>query len=638
MSNEFATAPVLDADFPRYIASWIDPVTGMAVPKQITENLRWRTLLLEGAENDREFQADLLTACSKSLLFFVNFAVFTLRVFETGDDGTVQQAQQSQTPMITWEIQDQHLLEIESHIEAGRDLLTDKSRDMGATWDHLVVYLHRFLFRDNESHLMISRKEDAVDMLDGLPRRYPYGAVADPGTLFGKIDYMMSRLPEWMVPPCSRKKLHLINQRTKTRLDGESSNATAGSSDRRTSIFLDEAAKMDEAESIKRSTADVTACRLVCSTPNGPGTTYSKWRLSGLIDVFLLPWWYHPEKGKGRYVTQDELGRWKIRSPWYDLQASVRSPKELAIEVDMDHIGSGDTFFEAAVIEQHRLLFAKPPKRIFTLNFRPKVPDIDIPAIIRSQRVDNLSYKQGKGPWKWWGSVDSQGRPDQSKTYVLACDIGKGMGASNSAINVLCVESREKVGAFADANTPPYELAKLAVAMCLWVGGRRRPILIWENNGDPGFDFGNMVVKVYQYPNVYFDRAAGTPTEKVGKRYGWRSSPEKKAAALGQLRRAYAHGGIINHDDLALSEALTYITYDSGGIGPATLVEESSTARQTHGDRVIADMLCLVAIGEPKVERLPEVAIPERTIGYRLQRYQKQQKAREQNTAFDFSR
>lgn len=636
MANEFAHSPTLEQAFPPVRVTWTDPVTGMVIPKSPEANLEWRLSLLTAAADDPELQADLLTACSKSLLFFVNFALFTVRVFETDPaDGTVRQASNTHVPMVTWEIQDRHLLWLEEHIEQGRDGLTDKSRDMGATWNHLALLLHRFLFRDAESHLLISRKEDAVDMLDGTPRRYPHGAVADPGTLFGKLDYMLRWLPDWMVPTCSRKKLHLVNQRTKTRIDGESSNATAGSSDRRTSIFLDEMAKMDEAESIKRSTADVSACRLACSTPHGAGTTYSKWRLSGVVDVFVLPWWEHPEKGYGRYIAKTDLGRFKIRSPWYDLQAATRSPKELATEVDMDHVGSGDTFFEAVVIEQHRVMFARPPHKTFKLNFRERIAESAIAEMVRAQRADVITLRASRGPWKWWGTL-GEGRPDQTKRYVLACDIGRGMGASNSVINVFCVESREKVGAFADANTPPYELAKLAVAACLWVGGRGRPVLIWENNGDPGFDFGNVVTKVYQYPNVYFDRAAGTSTEKVGKRYGWRSSPEKKAAALGMLRRAYSHGGFINHDDLALTEALSYITYESGGIGPAALVEESSSARQTHGDRVIGDMLCLVAAGESVVEKHPAVVIPHRTFAHRLHQYQDRHKARDGQ--FDFSR
>jgi hypothetical protein len=635
MPNEFAVQPDLAKDFPNVPEFWECPLTGLKVPKSPEANLQWRADMLAAAEEDKELQTDLYTACSHSVLFWINAFVFTLRVFEPDSDrGKIKQADNAHVPMVTWEVQDKHILRIEEAIDNGEELLTDKSRDMGATWDHLAVYVHRLLFRDSESHLMISRKEDAVDQLDGHPKGYPFSNVADPGTLFGKIDYILARLPEWMLPRLNRKKLHLVNADNGTRIDGESANASAGSSDRRTSIFLDEMAKMKEGESIKRSTRDVTACRLVCSTPNGAGTAYSKWRLSGMIPVFILAWWEHPEKGRERYVVQDDLGRWKIRSPWYDNECETRSPKEVAIEIDMDHVGSGDTFFEAVIIEEHRKLFARPPTRTLTINFRKNVPDTAVQDMLlrrdRSKVVVNP-----RGPWKIWGKLE-KGRPDQTKTYTVSADISKGMGASNSTINVMCNETREKIAAFADANTPPYELARIACAACLWAGGRSHPLLIWENNGDPGFDFGRQVTHVYHYPNVYFDRAPGTLAEKRGKRYGWRSNPEKKAAALGMLRRAYAHGGFINHDERALEEALTYVHYEGGGIGPAELVEESSSARKTHGDRVIADMLCIVGVGEAPQSRNQAPAAPERSFAHRFRQWKRAKKTRRSPDRFDF--
>lgn len=633
--NEFAVQPDLAKDFPNTPEFWECPLTGLTVPKTPEANLQWRADILTAAEEDKELQTDLYTACSHSVLFWINAFVFTLRIFEPdSNSGKIKQADNAHVPMVTWEVQDKHILRIEEAIDNGEELLTDKSRDMGATWDHLAVYAHRLLFRDSESHLMISRKEDAVDQLDGHPKGYPFSNVADPGTLFGKIDYILARLPEWMLPRLNRKKLHLVNADNGTRIDGESANASAGSSDRRTSIFLDEMAKMKEGESIKRSTRDVTACRLVCSTPNGAGTAYSKWRLSGMIPVFILAWWEHPEKGRDRYVVQDDLGRWKIRSPWYDNECETRSPKEVAIEIDMDHVGSGDTFFEAVIVEEHRKLFARPPTRTLTINFRKSVPDTAIQDML-------LRRDRGKvvvnpcGSWKVWGRLE-KGRPDQTKTYTIGVDISKGMGASNSTISVMCNETREKVAAFADANTPPYELARVACAACLWAGGRSHPLLIWENNGDPGFDFGRQVTHVYHYPNVYFDRAPGTLAEKRGKRYGWRSNPEKKAAALGMLRRAYAHGGFINHDERALEEALTYVHYDGGGIGPAELVEESSSARKTHGDRVIADMLCVVGAGEAPQSRNQAPAAPERSFAHRFRQWKRAKKTRRSPDRFDF--
>jgi hypothetical protein len=635
MGNEFRIEPDLETPFPDFPREWTDPVTGLKVPKTEHANLQWRADMLEAAEEDSELQSDMVTAASHSVLFFVNAFCFTLRVFESESEGN-KQAGNQHLPFITWPIQDRHILKVEHAIDEGEELLTDKSRDMGATWDHIAVYAHRFLFRDYESHLLMSRKEDAVDQLDGRPTNYPYATLSSPGTLFGKIDYLLSRLPEWMLPSMSRKKLHLVNLSNNARIDGESSNATAGSSDRRTSIFLDEMAKMAEGESIKRSTRDVTACRLPCSTPNGAGTAYSQWRMSGTIPTFIMPWWEHPEKGQGRYVSNDELGRYKIRSPWYDREAELRSPKELAIEVDMDHVGSGDTFFEGTILEEHKMLFAEKPKRWMIIRFNENVPDSRIPDLLIQRDAAKVDVRPNKhGSWRVWCNL-IRGRPDQTKTYTIGVDISKGQGASNSVISVMCNETREKIMEFADANTPPYELARIACAACNWVGGKSRPLLVWENNGDPGFDFGRQVVHTFNYPHIYFDRQPGTVAEKRGKRYGWRSTPEKKAQVLGELRRAYAHSGFINHSEEALDEAASYINFDNGGIGPAELVEETESARKTHGDRVIADAMCLLGVQEAPKNRPSGPKAPHRSIGGRMREWKRAKKQQQRKDRFDF--
>lgn len=623
MSNLFSEKPALPP-IP-VLETWTCPVTGLIVPKDATENLQWRLMMMELAETDADMQTDLYTACSKSSLFFINAFCYTLRIFEPGKSGENQQAKHAHLPFLTWPIQDAHLLKIEAAIDAGKELLTDKSRDMGATWDHIAVYVHRLLFRSDESHLMISRKETAVDLLDGQAKNYPFGAIADPGTLFGKIDYILNRLPEWMLPRLGRKSMHIVNMDNKTRIDGESSNASAGSSDRRKSIFMDEMAKMQEAESIKRSTRDVTACRLVCSTPNGAGTAFSKWRMSGQIPVFILPWWEHPEKGAGRYALEDKLKRWKIRSPWYDAECDARSPKEVAVELDMDHVGSGDTFFESNVLEQHQRLFARPPRAQHTITFKSKLSDDAIIKAVRDMDTKVIA-RTPAGPLKLWVDL-IKGRPDQSKTYIISIDISKGQGASNSVMSVGCVETREKVAEWCDANTPPYELARLACALAIWVGGRgKRPLVVYENNGDPGLDFGRQFVYTYRYPNVYFDKADGTLREKIGKRHGFRSSPDKKAQALGLLRRAYAHGKYINRSAMALQEATTYIHYEGGGIGPADLVNESTSTRKAHGDRVIADMLFIWAMADAGRIRKIDSTHPARSFAKRFAEFKKRKK------------
>lgn len=627
MPNLFQTPPDLDKDFPRVVDVWTDPITGIKVPKDPTANLEWRLNLLELADNDPDLQVDLYTASSQSILFFVNAFCFTLRIFETNAEGEKNQAEHSHLPFVTWEIQDRHILAIQEAIDKGKPLLTDKSRDMGATWDHLAVYTHRFLFAKKlETHLLLSRKEDCVDLLDGMPRDYPQGALADPGTLFGKIDYIMSRLPEWMLPRMSRKKMHLSNLDNRCRIDGESTNASAGSADRRTSIFLDEMAKMDEGESIWRSTADVSVCRLPCSTPNGAGTAYSKVRMSGSIPVFIMAWWEHPEKGANRKIDKDELGRYFITSPWYEREKLERTPKELAIEVDMDHVGSGELFFESNIIEQHRQLFAKPPQRKIKLSWDADMSDKAIREAIRQRNVAKVKIGP-VGDLNIWTTL-IQGRPDQTRTYTLGVDLGKGQGASNSVISILCNETRMKIGELASATIPAYEFAKLVCAVAIWCGGRKRPLVIWENNGDPGADFGHQFVQIYQYPNIFFDKTVGSSSQKRAKRYGWNSNRQKKAVGLGLLRRAYSRGQFINPSERALDEALMYVHYDNGGIGPALLQTESESARATHGDRVIADMLCVIGRDDmPRPEQMDQRA-KEGTFAHRMNTWKKERKAK----------
>lgn len=621
--NLFATKP--DVVEPVQPMEWTCPITGLPVPLDPDENMRFRLRLHEITETDVELRQDVYTACSQSINYWILAFVFTLRVFESDDQGNARQSADAHIPFCLWPKQMELVDKMYKCVAEGHELLVDKSRDMGCSWISIAVLTWFFLFRSDQSLLMISRKEDTVDQLDGQARNYPYGPVADPGTLFGKVDEILSRLPEWMVPKMARKKMHLINLDNKSRIDGESANATAGSSDRRTAILLDEFAKVDEAESIKRSTKDVTACRLVVSTPNGAGTTFSKWRMSGQIEVFSLMWYHHMEKAKGLNAQQDKLGRWQLHSPWYDRELETRSPKEVAIEIDADHIGSGDVFFEPHILAQHQRMFSRPPRNTFTLIFHKKYGEDEIARYV--SRVDQKVVRRVPGKqWSCWVELIN-GRLDQSKTYVLSIDISMGQGASNSVINVSCIETREKVLEYADANTPPHELARTACAAAIWVGGRsKRPLIIWENNGNPGMDFGRQLVHVYRYPNVYFDKQVGTLRQKTGKRYGWRSSPQKKAEALGLLRAAYAHGKYINKSILALQEAATYVQYEGGGIGPAELVTESDAAQKCHGDRVIADMLFVWALADQGKLRRQESTHPIRSVGGRLAEYKKRKR------------
>jgi hypothetical protein len=619
---------------------WRCPVTNLIVPKEPLKNLEYRRHLLDVAEKDSRFRQELYTAASMSILWWTNTFGWTYRLFSIKPDGIAHQctSAESHVAWITWPMQDEHIKEVERAILEGYDLLTDKSRDVGSTWNHLVVLYHQWLFMPDRSFLMISRKEDAVDS----PGRKSTGQLADPGTLFGKLDYFQYHLPRWMIPPYSRTTLHLTNLANNSRIDGESANISAGSSDRRTAILIDEAAKIQECESIKRSTRDVTACRLPTSTPNGAGTTFSKWRFDGAIKVITLSWTQHPEKAQGLYSLKDDsTGVVKLRSPWYDNEAKIRTPKELAIEVDIDHIGSGETFFEKITIQQCIQTFAKPPELSgFHLTFKRDISPMKIQDIIRRNVYEAVEVRRiPNGAWKFWMSL-VDGRPDQSLNYIFGIDIGKGMGASNSVISVGCKETRKKIAEWASAMFAPHEFAMIAVASALWFGGAnrgQRPLMIWESNGDPGIYFGRAIIKDFHYPSVFIDRPPARSIRLGHSRsYGWHSTAEKKAELLGDYRRALAQGTFPNPSEDALREAESYVYFEGGQIGPAFLQMESESARKTHGDRVIADALLNMGFGASIMKTVQPIRPPVNSFAHRYESWQKQEKERKENRVFDF--
>ncbi len=617
--------PQLKQPFPLGNRYWKCKKTGLVVPKHVDENIVWKEKLLLQAENDTILQADLLAACAESLLYFVNAFVWTYHQFDV--DPTTGQRIESispHEPFITWEIQDELFNKFEYHLAHALDILISKCRDMGASWC-CIIFLHwLWLFHKKGPQLLeMSRTREYVDQ------------TGNEKALFQKHDKINQWLPEWMLPPdCLpggkyRTKMHMHNTLTGATIDGESTTKHAGSGDRRLIALLDEFSKVEFGKEMRSATRDVALMRIINSTPAGPGTEYSRWKRSGQIKVFQLPFWEHPEKGSGRHVEEKEDGGWEIRSPWFDIEESVRSPKELAQEVLAQDIESGDMFFTLINFEKHRAMFACPPLTRHTIDLKSNIANENVRDYIKRRDYSCVDIRQNKkGPLRVWTHL-LMGRPDQSKSYRLGIDVSKGQGASNSVISIKCRETGEKIAEWRDANTPAYELSRVAVAIAIWCGGKlpkRLPLMKWEMNG-PGWDFGRMVVKQFEYSHYYRKKTIGQIVNTETKKYGWHSDPNSKNELLMQYDRVMAHGGFINHSEFALEEAMYYIYFSDGYIGPAGLVEENSSARKTHGDTVIADALTLE---EGKVTILTskpaDIKPPRNSIGYRMQQKLKQRK------------
>jgi len=398
------------------------------VPKDADANLEWRLQLIDLGAQSLEHARDLWIACRRDPLFYINSFLWTYD----------PRLEWPRVPFITYEYQDEAVREINAAI-GDHDLVIEKSRDMGASWLCLAVFLWRWHFYDMQSFLLVSRKEELVDK------------AGDPKSLFWKIDFMLKHMPEWLRPRFVRQKLHLLNMDNGSTIDGESTTGDVARGDRRTAILLDEFASVENGYEVLAATADATVCRIFNSTPKGTANAFYDVAHSPDIKKLRFHWSMHPEKGAGLYYDADG----KMRSPWYDAECKRRvNPVEIAQELDIDYGGSVHRFFDETLLTRLERECVRPPARRGRLEY-----DYDTLQPLRF-------VEDKKGQLLLWAVPDAADRWPSDRAYVVGVDVATGTDASNSCISVADARTGEKVAEFATGKLKPHELAREAVAIC----------------------------------------------------------------------------------------------------------------------------------------------------------------------------
>ncbi len=186
------------------------------------------------------------------------------------------------------------------HIQNGEDLYVEKCREMGATYTLLGVFIWLWLWTPASNFLIGSRKEEYVDNRRG-------GTVGNKEeSLFGKIDYMMSRLPKFILPPGYNSDKHfnymsLVNPNNGNSISGESSNENFSRGGRKKAIMLDEFAFWQNSTAAWGSTADTTNCRIILTTPGikpGKAKRLRFGKDGEKIKIVTLPYNLDPRKNK----------------------------------------------------------------------------------------------------------------------------------------------------------------------------------------------------------------------------------------------------------------------------------------------------------------------------------------------------
>lgn len=215
-------------------------------------------------------------------------------------------------------------------IENGYDIFFDKTREMGVSYTVLGVLLWYWKYRDASNFLLGSRKEDFVDNVGKKSEDENSNKEA---SLFGKLDYMIDRMPtivkpKGFIPKAHRTSMNLQNPENGNNMSGESSNPNFSRGGRQKAILLDEFAFWDNDDAAWGSTADTTNCRIVITTPGIRPNTKAKRLRFGTdgekIEIVELPHYLDPRK-----TTQ-----------WLTEQRERRSKEDFAREIMIDWEGS----------------------------------------------------------------------------------------------------------------------------------------------------------------------------------------------------------------------------------------------------------------------------------------------------------
>jgi len=233
-------------------------------------------------------------------------------------------------PFDPFDFQVDLISDIVQAIEGGYDIFIDKTREMGATYTVLGVLLYYWKYIQASNFLIGSRKEDIVDNVGKVSA----GEVSNKEeSLFGKLDYMIERIPAIALPTGfdpgkHRSYMSLRNPELGNVIGGESANPNFSRGGRQKAIVLDEFAFWDNDTAVWGATADTTNCRIVLTTPGIRPNTKAKRLRFGKdgeeIKVISLPYHLDPRKD----------------AAWLAEQRRRRSAEDFAREIMIDWEGS----------------------------------------------------------------------------------------------------------------------------------------------------------------------------------------------------------------------------------------------------------------------------------------------------------
>lgn len=574
-------------------------------PDPVLANVERRKQLLDAARDNPQVQASIIDRCRADIFVFLDFFTWQINPRHVGLEVG---------PWITHPHQREAIIKTRQWLADGEDVLWEKARYQGATWMAILMEIHDALFFNYKKFLNISHTENAVDATD------------DPDSLFWKVQFVLDKLPPWMVKGAGRQRRGLIKfPATHSSMTGAATTERAGVGGRATWVLADEFAKQKDDFAILGQTAD-TGPRLFVSTHYGIGTAWYHLTQRPDIKKIVLHWSQHPEMNQGlyrsnadgtieildtKYEFPEDYAFVKsgkptggpypgIRSPWYDKECLRRqNERDVAMHLDINPKASQSQYFPEMLIyrlRQESWLWKWEGDLAYD-------PDSAMPV--------GLIPRVG-GPLRLWINPTPEGKVPKD-AYVFGCDPSHGMGATPTCVSIGRARTGEKIGEWVSAHMMVPDFTRFFVALArLFTDGDSGAFLIWERMG-PGELLTKRIIET-GYRNFYYRQMEQGLVAETTDVPGWYPSPEATKILFDQYIAGLADGTCTNPSDRSLEQCLNF-RYDARGY-PEHPNEKSksdpSAGGVNHGDIVRADALMwkvmkdkLVRQAAVKAEEIP---------------------------------
>jgi len=424
-----------------------------------------------------------------------------------------------------------------------------KARQVGLTTVAVAKAFHKAFFFSDHQWLIVSSGEDAAKKA------------------LGRVAYGYWRLPAWMRergPELVNKSSQKLEWDNDSKIESLASTAAAGRGDSVYGVIFDEAAHMQDAESVFGALEPLCyGIMIVFSTAKGMGNWFhERWIDSEMADSMwtgvFFPWHVVPDRDQKWYDEKQLLYRGQ---EWLFYQEYPSSAEEAFAK--SGRVAISDTLLEGQD-------WCSPEYRYKWDAFKTRFVPLD-------------EFEQDDVVLNIWRlpevQRDTENRVIRQPNYVLFLDSAEGLAHGDfNAVSVWDVNRREEVAAM-ETRFPLEYMGELLEHLGYWY---KTAIISVERNFT-GLVPITWLTQQANYPRLF--RMPSYGKQKYGKRdqtIGWRTDPKTKPKMIHDFAKALRDDDITMHNERFRDQMRTFVR-DGKGSYNATEGKHDDTLIATFG-------------------------------------------------------